>query len=97
VNNPLLSGLLTLAVAIVGGLGGWLAKRAPTVGSREMALIDQLQEDANQLRADAKRLSEVITGLETRERRLGDYIATLRLHIDTGQGPPAPPWPEGLI
>ena len=25
------------------------------------------------------------------------YVSVLRFHIDSGKGPPAPDWPEGLV
>ena len=35
--------------------------------------------------------------LEARERALLGYVSVLRFHIDSGKGPPAPDWPEGLV
>ena len=35
--------------------------------------------------------------LEARERSLLGYVSVLRFHIDSGKGPPAPDWPEGLV
>ncbi|WIK82179.1 hypothetical protein [Micrococcus lylae] len=95
--DALVTTLGTVAVAVLGILGGWWAKRVPEAGAREHALIDQLQEDADRLREDAVRLTAMVDRLTVRERLMADYISRLRLHISEGHGPPAPAWPEGLI
>lgn len=94
--DVLLTTLGTILVAAIGALGAWATKRLPSAGERENKLIDQLQEDADRLRADAVRLSEMIARLEARERLLGDYVQALRRHIADELPPPAPEWPEGL-
>lgn len=86
----------TAVTGALGVVGGWAAKRIPEAGTREIALIDQLQEDADRLRADTVRLSEMIDRLQVRERLMADYISRLRFHINEGHPPPAPEWPEGL-
>ena len=49
---------------------------------------------------DLYRLEDVedrVCTLESRERALLGYVSVLRFHIDSGKGPPAPDWPEGLV
>lgn len=82
---------LTSLIATGAGLVGILASKwLPQKGSTEDALIGRLTD----------RLEDVedrLALLEARERSLLGYISALRFHIDSGKGPPAPDWPEGLL
>lgn len=77
--------------ATVAGLAGVIASKwLPQKGSTEDAMIGRLMT----------RLEDVedrVCTLESRERALLGYVSTLRFHIDSGKGPPAPDWPEGLL
>ena len=83
--------LITSLAATGAGLAGVLASKwLPQRGSTEDALIGRL----------AARLEDVedrVGVLEARERALLGYVSVLRFHIDSGKGPPAPDWPEGLL
>jgi hypothetical protein len=77
-------------------LAAWLVAKIQHKGRPENALIDQLQEELT-------RHATRITGLETeqnkakkRERIRDDYINKLRDHINAGNPPPPPAWPDGL-
>ena len=84
--------MLTASLAATGaGLVGVLASKwLPQKGSTEDAMIGRLMT----------RLEDVedrVCTLESRERALLGYVSVLRFHIDSGKGPPAPDWPEGLV
>lgn len=83
--------LITSLAATGAGLVGVLASKwLPQKGSTEDALIGRL----------TARLEDVegrVGVLEARERALLGYVSVLRFHIDSGKGPPAPDWPEGLL
>ena len=83
--------LITSLAATGAGLVGVLASKwLPQKGSTEDALIGRL----------AARLEDVegrVGVLEARERALLGYVSTLRFHIDSGKGPPAPDWPKELL
>jgi hypothetical protein len=83
-------------VAVIGFGGAWLTTKIQHKGKPENALIDQLQEEI-------ARHAARITGLETeqnkakrREMIRDNYINKLREHINLGNPPPPPEWPEGL-
>lgn len=83
-------------VAVIGFGGAWLTTKIQHKGKPENALIDQLQEELT-------RHAARITGLETeqnkakrREMIRDNYINKLREHINLGNPPPPPEWPEGL-
>ena len=87
-----MDGMLTASLAATGaGLVGVLASKwLPQKGSTEDAMIGRLMT----------RLEDVedrVCTLESRERALLGYVSVLRFHIDSGKGPPAPDWPEGLV
>ena len=77
--------------ATVAGLAGVVASKwLPQKGSTEDAMIGRLMDRLKDV--------EVRVGtLESRERALLGYVSVLRFHIDSGKGPPAPDWPEGLV
>ena len=80
--DPVLGVAIT---AIATLLGVWATGR---VSNRKLRsdganqLVDQLQEENARLRRT--------------ERLQGDYIGVLRRHIAQEQGPPPPPYPDGL-
>jgi hypothetical protein len=74
-------------------------RKLKTDSSQQM--IDQLQEEIRELRAertkDRERDDRRYVALERTVRIQGDYIGSLRRHIADGHPPPPPPFPEGLI
>ena len=82
--------IASIAAACAGLAGVVVSKWLPQKGSTEDAMIGRLMT----------RLEDVegrVGVLESRERALLGYVSTLRFHIDSGKGPPAPDWPEGLL
>ena len=94
-----------LVPIVVAGLGTWgyaISKKAQK-GTRENAIIDQLQEQVDKAdersdKQDARmaRIEKELDRFKVRERIRDDYIVTLRRHIEIGAPPPPPPWPAGL-
>ena len=82
--------IASIAATVAGLAGVVVSKWLPQKGSTEDALIgrltDRLEDVENRLGV-----------LEARERSLLGYVSVLRFHIDSGKGPPAPDWPEGLL
>ena len=82
--------IASIAATCAGLAGVVVSKWLPQRGTTEDALIGRL----------TARLDDVegrVEVLETRERALLGYVSVLRFHIDSGKGPPAPDWPEGLV
>ena len=82
--------IASIAATCAGLAGVIVSKWLPQKGSTEDAMIGRLMT----------RLEDVegrVGVLESRERALLGYVSTLRFHIDSGKGPPAPDWPEGLV
>ena len=82
--------IASIAATVAGLAGVVVSKWLPQRGTTEDALIGRL----------TARLDDVegrVEVLETRERALLGYVSVLRFHIDSGKGPPAPDWPEGLL
>ena len=82
--------IASIAAACAGLAGVVVSKWLPQKGSTEDAMIGRLMT----------RLEDVedrVGVLEARERALLGYVSVLRFHIDSGKGPPAPDWPEGLV
>ena len=82
--------IASIAATCAGLAGVVVSKWLPQRGTTEDALIGRL----------TARLDDVegrVEVLETRERTLLGYVSVLRFHIDSGKGPPAPDWPEGLL
>lgn len=94
-------------VAVIGFGGAWLTTKIQHKGKPENALIDQLQE---QIQSDRVATKETTDAMKTdiaelraeqgkakkRERIRDDYINKLRRHIESGNPPPPPEWPDGL-
>ena len=82
--------IASIAATCAGLAGVVVSKWLPQKGTTEDALIgrltDRLEDVENRLGL-----------LEARERSLLGYVSVLRFHIDSGKGPPAPDWPEGLL
>ena len=83
-------------VAVIGFGGAWVTSKIQNKGRPENVLIDQLQEELT-------RHAARITGLESeqykakkREQIRDNYINRLREHINQGNPPPPPEWPDGL-
>lgn len=82
--------IASIAATCAGLAGVIVSKWLPQKGSTEDAMIGRLMT----------RLEDVegrVGVLEARERALLGYVSVLRFHIDSGKGPPAPDWPEGLL
>ena len=82
--------IASIAATVAGLAGVVVSKWLPQKGSTEDAMIGRLMT----------RLDDVegrVGVLEARERALLGYVSVLRFHIDSGKGPPAPDWPEGLV
>ena len=82
--------IASIAATCAGLAGVVVSKWLPQRGTTEDALIGRL----------TARLDDVegrVGVLEARERALLGYVSVLRFHIDSGKGPPAPDWPEGLL
>jgi len=86
----------SVAVAVVGLCGTWLATKIQHKGRPENALIDQLQEELARQSARIDGLELEQRNAKKRERIRDDYINKLRRHIEAGNPPPPPEWPEGL-
>jgi DNA-binding GntR family transcriptional regulator len=59
-------------------------------------LSHQRRPDVAALAARIADLEERLDIVERSDRRKGDYIEALRVHISSGQSPPPPPWPALL-
>ena len=82
--------IASIAATCAGLAGVLVSKWLPQRGTTEDAMIGRL----------LARLDDVegrLGVLEARERALLGYVSVLRFHIDSGKGPPAPDWPEGLV
>lgn len=86
----------SVAVAVVGLCGTWLASKIQHKGKPENALIDQLQEEMGSMRKDISDLKLEQQRSKRREMIRDNYINRLREHINAGNPPPPPEWPEGL-
>lgn len=90
---------LALAVTAWGYRLSHKAQRGTTEERTITQLYKQLEEaDKRSDKQDARmaRIEAEQANSKKRERLRDNYISALRHHIDTNQGPPAPPWPEGL-
>lgn len=88
--------LPTVVVAAIAAGGGWLTTKIQHRGKPENALIDQLQEEVTRHAGRIGTLESEQTKAKKRERIRDDYINKLRRHIEDGNPPPPPVWPEGL-
>ena len=80
----------SIAATCAGLAGVIVSKWLPQRGTTEDALIGRLT-------ARLEDVEDRLGLLEARERSLLGYVSVLRFHIDSGKGPPAPDWPEGLV
>lgn len=96
-----------VTVAALTTAGTFLTTRIQHKGRPEHALIDQLQEQVESLRtekaediaamkADIATLKQEQEKSKRREQIRDNYINRLREHINAGNPPPPPEWPEGL-
>jgi TolA-binding protein len=76
--------------------GTWLTVKIQHRGKPENALIDQLQEEMVSMRGDIASLKLEQNKAKRREQIRDNYINQLRRHIEAGNPPPPPEWPEGL-
>ena len=82
--------IASIAATCAGLAGVVVSKWLPQRGTTEDALIGRLT-------ARLEDVEDRVGILEARERSLLGYVSVLRFHIDSGKGPPAPDWPEGLV
>lgn len=96
-----------IVVGLIAAAAGWVTTTIQHKGKPENALIDQLQEQitsdrlANKettdgMKADIKELREEQRKSKKREHIRDNYIILLREHINLGNPPPPPEWPDGL-
>ena len=83
-------------VGVIGLAGMWLTAKIQHKGRPENALIDQLQEEMTAMRGDISALKTEQNKARRREMIRDNYINKLRRHIEDGNPPPPPEWPEGL-
>lgn len=94
-------------VGLIGLSGMWLTAKIQHKGRPENALIDQLQETIKDdretreretvaMKADIADLRAEQNKAKRREMIRDNYINKLREHINAGNPPPPPEWPEGL-
>jgi len=83
-------------VGVIGLAGMWLTAKIQHKGRPENALIDQLQEEMTAMRGDISALKTEQNKARRREMIRDNYINRLRDHINAGNPPPPPEWPEGL-
>ena len=83
-------------VGVFGLAGMWLTAKIQHKGRPENALIDQLQEEMTSMRGDIAALKTEQNKARRREMIRDNYINRLRDHINAGNPPPPPEWPEGL-
>ena len=82
--------IASIAATCAGLAGVVVSKWLPQKGSTEDAMIGRLMGRLDNVEGR-------VGVLEARERALLGYVSVLRFHIDSGKGPPAPDWPEGLV
>jgi len=96
-----------VVVAVIGFGGAWVTSKIQNKGRPENALIDQLQEQIKDdreakeremtvMRTDIAELKDEQRKSKKREHIRDNYILQLREHINLGNPPPPPAWPEGL-
>ncbi|MEV7472221.1 hypothetical protein AB0N33_00725 [Pseudarthrobacter oxydans] len=83
-------------VAVIGFGGAFVTSKIQHKGRPENALIDQLQEEMLTMRKDIADLKTEQQKSKRREMIRDNYINRLREHINAGNPPPPPEWPEGL-
>lgn len=83
-------------VAVIGFGGAFVTSKIQHKGRPENALIDQLQEEMLAMRKDIADLKTEQQKSKRREMIRDNYINRLREHINAGNPPPPPEWPEGL-
>lgn len=87
----------TVIVALIAAAVTWITTKVQHRGKPENALIDQLQENIKEMKADIAVLKTEQTNSKRRERIMADYVNSLRQHIESGSPPPPPPWPSALF
>lgn len=84
------------ATAIIAAIVAVLVAKMQNKSRPENLLIDQLQEELTRHSGRITSLESEQTRAKRRERIRDDYINELRRHIEAGNPPPPPVWPEGL-
>lgn len=86
-----------VSLTVVGVITGHLLTSRAAGKANEHTLIDQLQEELKDYRAEssnrASKQDERLERLENHGTLYREYIHELRDHIDREVGPPSPPWP----
>ena len=85
--------VLTALAAVVGGVATWRKASSEATAASANAV------EATIARRDARidELEDHIEEMRRRERALIDFVFKLQLHIQSGHGPPPPPWPDILM
>lgn len=95
-----LAPLGVVIAALVGLAGVWLSDRTQMkklVSDANSVLVDNLQEERKEIKADLNQLKRHVGGLMLQGRYKDDYINELRAHIEAGNPPPPPTYPPGLL
>lgn len=85
-----------VALLATGGAGVYVNKvrgDKPSIGSREVALVNELQEEVKGLREEVRVLRTEVREWAEREDQLVQHIYVLNKHINDGTAPPPPPIP----
>lgn len=98
------AGWIQIAVAVIGlaglALGAWATYRAKgkeVTKSDAQQLIDQYQEGRKEDQARIAALEGRTSENETRLTKFRLYVFQLHKHINDGNPPPPPAWPEDLL
>lgn len=75
----------------------WLTGALGTAGTVLLGFLTWMATRKSNLTTRMAALEKRIADMERRYGRASDYIEVLREHINTGQDPPAPPYPANYF
>ena len=75
----------------------WLTGAIGTAVAGALGFLSWMATRKSNLTNRMEKLEKRIADLERRHGRATDYIEVLREHINTGQDPPAPPYPANYF
>ena len=93
----MLSTISTIVVAVITAAGGFLVAKMPKAGTREIAFINELQEEMKDQKEEIKEMRKEINQIAFLSKEQSEYIFKLRLHILNELPPPPPEYPEALL
>lgn len=93
----MLTTISTIVVAIITAAGGFLIAKMPKAGSREIAFINELQEEMKWQKEEMKEMRKEINQIAFLSKEQSEYIFKLRTHIFQELPPPPPDYPEALL